>query len=51
MKKIILFLTIILIPMMAVAVISIGIPSVQVEKVDTKPSVNPLENLLKLQNG
>ena len=24
---------------------------IQVEKVDTKPSVNPLENLLKLQNG
>ena len=41
MKRLILFLTIILIPMMAVAVISIGIPSVQVEKVDTNGDIEP----------
>ena len=41
MKKLILFLSIILIPMVAVAVISIGIPSVQVEKVDTNSYVEP----------
>ena len=41
MKKLILFLSIILIPMVAVAVISIGIPSVQVKKVDTNSYVEP----------
>ena len=45
MKRLILFLTIILIPMMAVAVISIGMPSVQVEKVDTNGDVEPKPNL------
>ena len=41
MKKVILFLSIILIPMMAFAVISIGIPPAQVEKVDTNDYVEP----------
>jgi spore germination cell wall hydrolase CwlJ-like protein len=45
MKRLILFLTIILIPMMAVAVISIGMPSVQIEKVDTNGDVEPKPNL------
>ena len=41
MKKVILFLSIILIPMMAFAVISIGIPPAQVEKVDTNDYIEP----------
>jgi len=45
MKRLILFLTIILIPMMAVAVISIGIPSVEIKKVDTNGDVEPKPNL------
>jgi len=45
MKRLILFLTIILIPMMAVAVISIGMPSVEIKKVDTNGDVEPKPNL------
>tara|TARA_Y100001938_G_scaffold149595_1_gene236956 strand:- start:821 stop:1450 length:630 start_codon:yes stop_codon:yes gene_type:complete len=41
MKKVILFLSIILIPMLAFAVISIGIPPAQVEKVDTNDYIEP----------
>jgi len=45
MKRLILFLTIIMIPMMAVAVISIGMPSVEIKKVDTNGDVEPKPNL------